>query len=36
MLNDGYFVRLKEMPVNDEVEEDINIQNRVNTHFGFN
>ena len=34
-LGNGYFVRLKEFPINDECEEDIKIQMKANSYFGF-
>jgi hypothetical protein len=34
-LGSGYFVMLKETPINDENELDIKIQNKANSYFGF-
>lgn len=34
-LGSGYFIRLKELPINDECEDDIKIQIQANSYFGF-
>ncbi|NLW48267.1 MAG: hypothetical protein GXY86_13160 [Firmicutes bacterium] len=31
----GYFILLKDEPINDEIEDDIKIQQKVNIHFGL-
>jgi len=33
--NSGYFVLLKEEPINDESEEDLDLQQKANIHFGL-